>query len=659
MNPKSQNISRILKITKNFVRETNFNQCLFKNNDSYLYDQLFNLYSKNTPKRTRFQFHQGAFVNNLSSRLHSPSQKESDTIKSFRSHHMPLLQNNMSAPELNLTRNHNNIITKKKKLLRKACLLSYNSDFFPSKLNHLSPNKSVRIINDVLFSMRDETEYQTLHYEEENIFHNQTLTSRRIKDALIKILDYFHNYQSAFENISKFQISKTINTNTQNEVHFQLTSVVIHMTNISNPDKNYEYKLPLFFAPLFYYNPCNNLPTLLLSLIHFNNKSNIFTFQLTDSLYFVINSLYNSIKNGQHKESDKTRKYHEFHYLWITPNEVYTIKVKMPLLTITFKKTNTIIHKYIEGKLFLYLHDNNFNHWSFYVAHYLYSFKNFRTVVDSISSKMSTSFIKYAGKDIVISENRIKTNDNDDSKLIYFLSSEEGDNYLLTINSMYLEVTLNNFHSKIANKNGAQATGRKLSRFLRNSITTNHKFVFTFREFKSLLIAYQNTNILDFLSKFITVNIFTKGVSFNYNEFNNFPVQMLNYFPSQQTNNQESIKLFPNYIAKIVYPVFSLKGIDEKGDLSNHIKTETGETIQLKEFEMDKEAINLIMNSNLISDSELIRKLLFYLENESNIKAMLSMEDSIKKSTTKRRLTVRKTRLRNSISLSSFSACGD
>ena len=131
-------------------------------------------------------------------------------------------------------------------------------------------------------------------------------------------------------------------------------------------------------------------------------------------------------------------------------------------------------------------------------------------------------------------------------------------------------------------------------------------------------------------------------------------------FPaSVQNSNQESIKLFPNYVAKIVYPVFSLKGIDEKGDLSNHIITETGENIQLKEFEMNNEAINLITNANLISAPELIRKILFYLENESNIKEMLSMDDNIKKSTTKRRLTVRKTRLRNSVSLNSFSACGD
>lgn len=657
MNPKSQNISRILRITKNFIRETNFNQCLCKNNDSYFYEQLFNLYSKNAPQRSQFKLYRGAFANSISSRIQSLDQKETNSIKSSRSLQMPLLQKNMSSPELNLTRNHKNI-TKRKQCVRKAFLLSYNSDFFPPKSNLLSPNHSVRIINDVLFSVRDDTEYQTLHYEEENIFYNKTLTSRRIKDALNKIMEYFYNYQSAFENISKFQISKTINTNTENEIHFQLTSVVIQMTNISNPDKNYEYKLPLFFAPLFYYNPCNNLPTLLLSLIHYNNKSNTIKFKISDSLYFIINSLYNSIINV-HKEGEKTRKYHEFHYLWITPNEVYIIKVKMPLLTVTFKKTNTIIHKYIEGKLLLYLHDNNFNHWSFYVTHYLYSFKNFRTIVDSISSKMSTSFIKYAGKDIVISEKRIKTNDNDDLKLIYFLSSEEGVNYLLTINAMYFEVTLNNFHSKIANKNVVHSTGRKSSRFIRNSITTTHKFVFTFREFKSLLIAFQKANILDFLSKFITINKYTKGVSFNYNEFNTFPVQMLNCFPSQQNSNQESIKLFPNYVAKIVYPVFSLKGIDEKGDLSNHIITETGENIQLKEFEMNNEAINLITNANLISAPELIRKILFYLENESNIKEMLSMDDNIKKSTTKRRLTVRKTRLRKSVSLSSFSACGD
>ena len=113
MNPKSQNISRILRITKNFVRETNFNQCLCKNNDSYFYDQLFNLYSKNAPQRSQFKLYRGAFANNISSRVQSLDQKETNSIKSSRSLQMPLLQKNMSAPELNLTRNHKNITKRK------------------------------------------------------------------------------------------------------------------------------------------------------------------------------------------------------------------------------------------------------------------------------------------------------------------------------------------------------------------------------------------------------------------------------------------------------------------------------------------------------------------------------------------------------------------
>lgn len=665
MNAKSQNISRILKITKHFVKESNFNHSLSKHNDSFYNNQLHNLIPKLTSKQLRINLFKGNITNNHSPSYVNPLLKPSRQHFESRSFSMPIIFNYINPAESlqlhNLCYRGN-----KHKLKHKAFFLSYNIDT-PNNVLSRSINsncKSARIINDVLFSGGDDTEYQTLHYEEGSIFHDNKSILRRLKEAFNKVIECYQSYEASFKSISKHCITKSINAKTENEVNFKLTSIIIKVTHSTNASNSYEFKLPLFLVPIFLYNPVQNIPTILLSMISFTNKCTSVSYEIKDKLYFVIVSLYNALNDTPTKENE-IRKYHEFVYTWITPSDSYNIKVRMPLLTVKFKKTNTVIHKYIEHKLFLYLYENNFIHWSFYIVHYLYSFKNFRNVVDSISSKMNSSHIKYVGKDIFISEKRVKANSVDDTQLAYFLTSENGDNYILYIHSMSVEITLNNQSIRINRPNVlVKSSTKKLYRIFRNSISQGQKFTFSFKELNPLLVASLHTNILDFLSRFISINALTKQVEFNYKELHVFSEQMIEKLFTKQNGSCENFKVFQNYLAKVVFPVFAIKGVDEMGRLSNIIRGECGEAVHLKELEMNSEAVAILIRTggDLGNDVDAIRMLLFYLESEFHKNYMLSnMDETTVRRTGLRRFSTlrRKTRTKTNISSGSLVYVGE
>ena len=659
MNAKSQNISRILKITKHFVKEAHFNHSLSKHYNTFYNDQLDNLISKQTPKQLRITLFKPNFLNRSINNIvfYSPPSKQNKKTTLTRTFSLPMLSNCVSPSDTINTKasNKNTNTTNQKKLMRKVYFLSYNSGVPRNLSFQLKYNNSSRIINDLLLSVRDDTEYQNLQYEEALIFYDNAKDTRRVNDSLNKIIEFYNSYEASFKNLSGYYISKLINANTENEVNLKLTSVVITITHSINSDLHYEFKIPLFLVPVFLYNPCQNLPSLLLSIISFKNKCTSISCELKEKLLLVIISIYNIFKDTYQK--DKIRKYHQYIYTWITPTDSYQIEVKMPLLTVTFKKTDTTIHKFIDTKFFLYLHDNNFIHWTFYAVHYLYSFKNFRSVVDTLSSKMSSSHTKYAGKDIIISEKRVKKNEQDDIKLLYFITSEEGDNYLLIIHSMLLEITLTNYFYN-ANKRdfGSKPSSKKINRILRNSISNCQKFDFSFRELKPILIASLKTDTLDFLSKFITFNPFIKQIGFHYKDLNSFSINMLDHLLTKQTTNQDNIKLFPNYIAKLIYPIFSIKAIDEIGNLGCIIKGENGEDVHLKEFEMNSDAIQIFLKGgNIIANADLIRKLLFYLEEDYNKNDMLNTDVNNKRTFIRRLSTIRRrTKIRTSFSLSNY-----
>ena len=78
--------------------------------------------------------------------------------------------------------------------------------------------------------------------------------------------------------------------------------------------------------------------------------------------------------------------YNVFEFLWLTPNNVFTVSIKMPLLSVLIPRNNISVKKYIDFDLLFFLYENDFKYWDFYVIKYLTSFKSFRTLLEEINS---------------------------------------------------------------------------------------------------------------------------------------------------------------------------------------------------------------------------------------------------------------------------------
>lgn len=122
---------------------------------------------------------------------------------------------------------------------------------------------------------------------------------------------------------------------------------------------------------------------------------------------------------------------------------------------------------------------------------------------------------------------------------------------------------------------------------------------------------------------------------------------MLKNLSCLENSNYLQTKLYPDFSAKIVYPIFLIQKLREIKNVSKNAKDEKREIIylKLKEFEMDTESIKILMkNGNIISNPNIIRKILFYLESEANKNDMPIFDEK-----TKRNLTMRKNLIRKKI----------
>ena len=109
-----------------------------------------------------------------------------------------------------------------------------------------------------------------------------------------------------------------------------------------------------------------------------------------------INSLYKTnkktvtihanpdLRNNEKRKKDlkkKEIKYTEYCFIWETPNKTYKVRMIMPIIIFWSEhiKKNIIVH--CDKDLFLFLLQNNFVNWDYYVLNFLFSIKIFRQII--------------------------------------------------------------------------------------------------------------------------------------------------------------------------------------------------------------------------------------------------------------------------------------
>ena len=102
--------------------------------------------------------------------------------------------------------------------------------------------------------------------------------------------------------------------------------------------------------------------------------------------------------------------------LLIFKGKKYKIKFCMPEISLIFRDYEKQLNHCIDKELFLYLHQNNFVDWDFFIMHYLYHLQDFRKFIGKNLSLRSNINL-FLRKKIINENNKIDFNDSKKSNL--------------------------------------------------------------------------------------------------------------------------------------------------------------------------------------------------------------------------------------------------
>ena len=292
---------------------------------------------------------------------------------------------------------------------------------------------------------------------------------------------------------------------------------------------------------------------------------------------YITNSLENSTRyNVSYRKSlypsEKEvnyMNYNVFEFLWITPNKIFKVLIKLPLITVQIPKNSICVKKYVDFDLLFFLYENNFQYWDFYVAKYLTSFKDFRTLLEDINSinesfnkkfylinpkVKSYSFNNYKMVNIVtikhsdILENLIdglmnNPDDKKENKVKQNAINEKVDNNVNPDNKNEIKneqkeetIQYKKDEEKLQNSTFIMKSFIAIIRFvdIKTLKAEEFKIYFNFEQFHKFQKLEKFIDKISFLIKFIDINYIHKKVIMNYKALDNF-------------NENEWIKDFKKY----------------------------------------------------------------------------------------------------------------
>ena len=274
--------------------------------------------------------------------------------------------------------------------------------------------------------------------------------------------------------------------------------------------------------------------------------------------------------------------YNIFEFLWLTPEQIFTVSIKMPLITINVPDNNIIVKKYVDFDLLFFLYQKDFKYWDFYLTKYLTSFKCFRTLLEDINSineisnkklyltypKIKTysfnnvKFVNIASikhKDILENlidglmsgseekkENKAKTDINKENN-----DNTDGINNQIEPKEQPIQISKE--EDKLQTSTLIQKSFIAIIRFVDNKtlIAKEYKIYFNFSQFQKFQKLDKFIDKISFLIKFIDINYIHQTVSINYKSLNNF-------------NENEWIKDFERYNSQYLNSLNNIQKDNQK-----------------------------------------------------------------------------------------------
>ena len=236
----------------------------------------------------------------------------------------------------------------------------------------------------------------------------------------------------------------------------------------------------------------------------------------------------------------------------ISLQKKYKVHLYLPEIELIFNNYNKQINHFIDKELFLFLYQNNFMYWDYYVLHYLFSYKNFRQFMNGILSAQNQNNMRYYKKNNYFLS---KTN-NKQEKNNYknYLSQNKGIQskirrcYLTELYSYETSLNDNCYEFIFMYSNSINLSIFKLKSYTLYVFYTNinkpiiYEFNFNFQQMKILYYI----SLLEFLTVFLKKLLYIKDgdINLDYSYFESFSnmsnQEILTYFSDLNKMNEHN-----------------------------------------------------------------------------------------------------------------------
>ena len=354
---------------------------------------------------------------------------------------------------------------------------------------HLSTNNTHTFkYKEDIFSLLDllfkDNSYEHLYYDESIIFHNEKHYITYIENTV----DHFkrsknenqcYHLDKTYFNMTDEYVNNEHNMNNPLSTLSKLSlhSMTINFINLTDKTKPpITFSIPFALLPVFYYKNFQNIKYILLSLIQFSSTFDSITLNEDEFYNLLINStefnnnpityekksikflkMNTKIPNNAYgsfyskkmkitqtynktKLLNQQQQHQQWKYLntltnyWIAGGYLYKIEIKVPEITVNVRHKQ--ITKYIDAELLLFLLEHNFVNWDFYVIHYLFSIKYFRTLIVSILSKHNNNTSHFKDKNnIRLSNTKTNCLSLKENTYHFYYTFNHMKNYLCVIHS--------------------------------------------------------------------------------------------------------------------------------------------------------------------------------------------------------------------------------
>jgi len=349
---------------------------------------------------------------------------------------------------------------------------------------------------------------------------------------------------------------------------------------------------------------------------------------------FDINYNYNVINYNKNLESSKNlfdSNINIYNLSWITLNKNYNIRITMPQIVVKLPNYEKQINHFIDKQILLYLYKNNFKDWNFYISHYLFTLKKFRSCINKILSyynlyemrknNLMNNFFFYSNRTISNQEpnkeNAINFNSyTERSNIIYEkynLSNLKFEQYENSLNdNEYIFLVSDAEYIHLYKMKSYVLYAYTLTDIKKPKI---YFFDFSFYQMKILFYKSKYENLTQFLQKLIKVNKEKKKIYLDYYYFTTFrrmnEKQINDYFnegnyienlenannnnADANTNDNINKIIVKDLILKVVNPKFISVSIKKIKDSNNNEEQgkwekkegEIGENLIMKLVEND------------------------------------------------------------------------